>query len=267
MKLFGVLLSLIIALTVGITLVNCSSDSNGGSDAGSCCEGREFWGYVAGTALEFPAKSPVEISLAAISAAQAIAGIATPLTTIKSGADGKYETACFDMSGVAMGLLMLSDDDTFDKTEGTWYPTLSGVVEVKATGEGKTCLPEAPSVFGIKNTFVTTLAGASEALTDIAANGFALVFVLDDQQNPVEGAVLKDATSGDPIAGVVYPNATMDDFSGTTTSASGLIIIPGTGALMVVNAKPEKDGMTWEAGQFGVLGGSCMTRPFVAEAP
>jgi hypothetical protein len=271
-KIFFVLLVIVVATTFGMSFVCCSDDNgNGGDDSGvtdkgtdpNCCEGEKSHGYVKGMAVKFPEKTPISIQLTAITAVGAMTGTPPHLAEVKSAENGSYQTDCFNMSDSTMGILMLSDDDDFDGVEGDWYPTVSGVIDT-SDEDNKTCTDDAPPVFGIPTALVSLLDTATG--NDLTANGFVIIFVLDsDGKTPVGGAVLKD-DKGNEITAALYPNATFDDFSATSTAEGvGLILIPGTGSLMVIDGAPHKDGKTWTISKFGGNAGMAMISPFIAE--
>ena len=141
------------------------------------------------------------------------------------------------------------------------FPTYSGVLSI-TTNDDRTCVPDAPPSWAVPVALVTQLSQVPP-LADIATNGFAIVFVVDAEQNPVEGAVLKK--HGNPpedLPVAIYPSADFSAFDGTMTSANGIVLVPGPMGL--TNVVAEKEGMTWEEGPIGAVEGFCFTRPLLA---
>jgi len=178
-----------------------------------------------------------------------------------SEADGSYESACFDMTNYSLALMILSDDTGYDGNAGTWFPTYSGVMEI-STDDDRTCEPDAPTSWAVPVALVTALS-AVPPLADIATDGFAIVFVTDADQAPVEGAVLmKHGNPPTDLPVAIYPSADFTAFDGTATSANGVVIIPGPMGL--TNVVPVLDGYEWDEGPIGAVDGFCFTRPLVA---
>jgi len=229
----------------------------------TCCDGQTNYGFIAGPIAMFPPDGTMaQVSYAVVSAMDALTNPnPTHILEGSTGADGLYQTACFDMTNYSLALMILSDDAGYDGAAGTFFPTYSGVMEI-TTNDDRTCVPEAPASWALPVALVTQLS-AVPPLANIATDGFAIVFIVDANEQPVAGAVLKKF--GNPptdLANAIYPAADFSAFDGTETSANGIVIVPGPMGL--TNVVAEKTGMTWEEGPIGAVEGFCFTRPLVA---
>ena len=79
----------------------------------------------------------------------------------------------------------------------------------------------------------------------------------------MEGAVLMKYGNPNEYLEAIYPDFNFTEFTGTETSANGIVIVPGPMGL--TNVIAVKAGMDWEAGPIGAVEGFCFTRPMVAE--
>jgi hypothetical protein len=186
----------------------------------------------------------------------------TKLAEVETGADGLYKTDCFDVTDVALGAVMMSDDIGWDQaTEDNYFPTGSGAKGWTKNSE-KFCEEEVKTWL-VPNTMVGQLDAATSV--DSATYGFVMGLVVDVSSGspvPVEGAVIKkvekvgDETQLVDLTEVIYPTAT--GFDGTATAATGMFVLPHTnfpGTIIEINA--EKDGMTFGAEQAAPKPGFC----------
>jgi len=226
-----------------------------------CCPGLELHGWVSGRLVEFPGRSPKSLALAAVEAFDALQNPEPAhLAEAQSGADGRYQTGCIDLTLVSLRLLLLCDDPGFDGLDGDWYPVYTAVLEVNDDGD-RTCSEDVPDAYAVSNPTVIGL-GESMGMPDLAFDGLALVFVLDSDGNPVEGATLQ-LEGGGEIPGAVYPDAALLDLTGPATSPSGAVLIPGP--LALTTAVPVKPGMSFTPSPVVAPAGSCFVREYRAD--
>ena len=177
----------------------------------------------------------------------------SPTTT---GADGTFYLDCFDVTSVALGAFVITDDSNWDGIAGALYPTGTSVVGWSMNAE-KVCTEDAVA-FAVP----TAMVGMIGQLPDVDPdnNGFVMGMVVDENSDKVAGAVIKiqDASSNwvDPVS-VYYPNVPFSDLTtGTETSAIGLFILPASNfseGIRPINA--EKTGMTFSEQQAAPRGG------------
>jgi hypothetical protein len=229
--------------------------------SGECCPGQDLHGWLSGRAVEFPDGSTLAISLAAVEAFDALQNPEpTLLSETNSDGTGQYQTGCVDLTVVNLRLLMLADDAGFDGLAGDWYPVFTAVLEVN-TDEDRTCAEGVPDAWAVPNTLVDDLAAAL-AMPQLSENGFAIAFALDADGNPVQGATL-ELQSGGEVAGAVYPDETLSDFTASATSQSGVVLVPGP--LDLVPASPVKDGLSWTPAPVVAVAGGCFVRAYRAD--
>jgi len=281
-------LSLLVVFSLGAAFLNCGDDDNGdcldqceeGAECctackkpctdqglrcdevnkvcGDCCGDApdgEYHIWVSGMTIDMTTQQPVAAAVAAISPMDALTSDdPTKLAENETDATGVYKTDCFDVTEVALGVVMMTDDIGWDGAGGTYFPTGSGAKGWDTNAE-KFCAEEAKSWL-VPNTLVAGLDAATNV--DSAGYGFVMGFVIDGTTGgQVEGAVIKKGDGSDLVE-VIYPNATFTDFSGTATSATGIFILPHTnfaGGITEVNA--EKTGMTFGAEKAAPKAGFC----------
>ncbi|MDX9722974.1 MAG: carboxypeptidase-like regulatory domain-containing protein [Myxococcota bacterium] len=234
-----------------------TSETADGTDQTGCCPNapaNEYHISITGMAIDLSTNQGVAVALAPISPMDALtAPTPTHITEVDAGADGSFSIDCFDVSGVALGMVVLADDAGFDGAAGTYFPTSTGV-KAWASDAEKVCV-EGATVFAVPNTMVAGL----DQLPDLDSvnDGFAMGLVLDASNQPVAGATLKLA-DGSPLSKVYYPKADFSAFDGTSTDVTGLFVLPQSNfaaGLQVITA--EKDGMVFETSQASVKPGYC----------
>jgi len=276
-------LSLLVAMSLGAAFLNCGDDGDdvceceGGAECcdecpdcaegmrcnfmtgecGDCCADapeNEVHIWVSGKVVDMTTQEGVKVALTPISPMDALTGEdPTHLDDQVSGDDGLFKTNCFDVTTVTLGCVMLTDDENFDGTGGTYFPSGTGV---KAWGPDKKeryCVEEA-KVFAVPNTLVAALDGYTSV---DSAEGFVMGFVVDATFTPVADAVVKKE-DGTDLNEVIYPNATFTDFSGTATSATGIFVLPDTSFPAGLDSiTAEKTGMTFGVEQAATKDGFC----------
>ena len=275
------ILSLLVVFSLGAVFLHCGDDNgNGGCpDDAECCEeypdcetGRcdfansvcgdccadapagEYHIWVSGMVLDMTTQQGIAAAVAAISPMDALKELdPEKLTDQVTGADGLFKTDCFDVTGVALGMVMMSDDVGWDGIAGTYFPSGSGVKGWDKNSE-KYCA-EAAKVFTVPNTIVAALDGYTNV--DSAGFGFVMGFVVDASFSQIEGAVVKSG-DGTDLVEVIYPNADFTAFDGTATAATGIFILPHTSfPAGLADITAEKAGMTFELTKAAPKKGFC----------
>ncbi len=279
-------LSLLVVFSLGAVFLHCGDDGDGpcecpegqecctecgnetcpdgercdfmNNECGDCCA--DLWTktsvhiWVSGKVLDLTTQQGVKASLTPISPMDALTEPEPEhLADTLSGDDGTFKTDCFDVTEVTLGCVVLSDDENFDGTGGTYFPSGSGVAPWGADLNEKYCVEEA-KVFAVPNTLVAALDQYTSV--DSANGGFVMGFVVDASYTPVAGAVVTKG-DGTALAEVVYPNATFTDFSGTETSATGIYVLPHTNFSGLGEITAEKTGMTFGKEQAAPKPGFC----------
>jgi len=222
-----------------------------------CCPNApasEFHISITGQALDLTTNQGVAVALAPIAPMDAIASpTPTHISESASGADGLFSIDCFDVSSVALGMVVLADDAGFDGTGGTYFPTSTGV-KAWETDEEKVCV-EGAAVFAVPNTMVAGLDQLPDL--DSATEGFAMGLVLDANKQPVAGATLQKA-DGTALAKVYYPNPDLTDFAGGGGGDAGLFIMPASNFTAgVTEITAVKEGMTFGGSLASAKPGFC----------
>lgn len=230
-------------------------------DCGDCCADApagEYHIWVSGMTIDMTTQMPAAAAVAAISPMEALMETdPTKLAEATTGADGLYKTACFDVTEVALGAVMMTDDIGWDGTGGTFFPTGSGAKGWEKNSE-KYCAEETKTWL-VPNTMVGGLDAATSV--DSAGFGFVMGLVVDVSTGspvPVEGAVLKkvDGANIVDLVEVIYPTAT--GFDGTATAATGMFVLPHTNfAGGITEIVAEKTGLTFGAESAAPKAGFC----------
>ena len=168
-----------------------------------------------------PGGSVEGLMVAAISPLDALGtGDPTLLATTITDADGMFLIECLDVGTIALGLVLLVDDDP-DGTADDYFPTGTGVAAYADASDKVDLYDAAP--FAVANTLVAGI----EALTglDTSTDGLVMGLIVDGATHaPIDGAVLNQHPAGTP-ADVSYPTA---DFSALetddNTSANGSFV-------------------------------------------
>ncbi|MBW1811158.1 MAG: hypothetical protein JRJ87_23405 [Deltaproteobacteria bacterium] len=163
-----------------------------------------------------------------------------------TAADGSFALDCFDVTSIALGAVVLTDDPSWDNTAGALYPTGTGVVGWSSNAE-KVCTAGAVA-FALSTNLVETIGQLPDVNPD--NDGFVMGMVVGPTGRPVGGAVIKIQDPSDdwvdPLS-VYYPDVAFQNLSSRmTTSSNGLFILPASNfysGIAVVNA--EKTGMTF----------------------
>jgi hypothetical protein len=291
-------LSLLVVFSLGVVFLHCGDDDGectcpdgeeccakckdktcpdgevcwvGGNECTApCCPGQmdpdkqEYFISVAGKVIDLTTQQPVDgIGVAPIAPMDALLpGDPTHLDDQVTGADGTFQTECFDVKTVALGCVMLADDEGTD-----YFPTGTGV---KAWDENadKWCVFDA-MVFAIPNTLVAGLDMLPNI--DSASEGFVMGFVVDSTGSMVEGAVIKkvddEGTTSD-LTSAYYPimSDPPDLTTGTATSAAGIFVLPGENFNNVITKiTAEKTGHTFAVEQASNKAGFCYFTPIQEE--
>jgi hypothetical protein len=234
-------------------------------DCGDCCADApagEYHIWVSGMVMDMTTQQGFAAAVAAISPMEALT-VADPtkLSDQVASAGGLFQTVCFDVTEVALGIVIMSDDDGWDGIGGTYFPTGTPVKGWDKNSE-KYCAEET-KVFAVPNTLVAGLDAATSV--DSAGFGFVMGFVVDATFSMVEGAVIKNA-DGTDLVEVIYPNATMTAFDGTATSANGIFILPHTNfAAGITDITAEKTGVTFGEATVAPKAGFCTFTYIAAE--
>jgi len=288
-KTLTIVLSLAMALLLGVVFINCGgSDDNNDTCPAKCGEGKECCEAcpcaqgtcnaegVCETAGDCCPDAPAgqiqididgmikdastgqgaQVHVAAISPMDALTSDSPELLSeTDSDANGVFHLGCYDVSNVALGAVVLTDDSPMDGTGGTFFPTGTGV-KGWTTNDEKVCVDNAVG-FAVPNTII----GALDQLPDVSAadDGLVMGLVVDASGNPVEGAVIKkqDGDNWVDLGSIYYPSADFSDMSGTATAVTGMFVIPGAqvAGLTVIHA--EKTGMTFDTAQVAGKAGFC----------
>lgn len=228
-------------------LTSACSDNNAddSNPSGSCCPGDELHIWVKGVTYDINL-NPIGVAYAPIAPLHALYSD-TPRKLITGQSDattGAFESDCFDVESISLGLVILTDDMGFDETDGDYYPTATGILSWD-TDEEKTCVDDAV-VFAVTTDIIETL--ETQIGMDMTVDGVAMGLVLDAEGNPVSGATIKQ-DNGSDLPEIYYPNSALNDFSATETTSAGLYVIPGPlpedpdpTVLM-----PVKEGLTFKA--------------------
>ncbi|MBW2699922.1 MAG: hypothetical protein JRF33_03800 [Deltaproteobacteria bacterium] len=225
--------------TAGTLNCECAADSACDGDlvcnasnvceaaAGGCCDDVEGMIEVSGTVTDLT-QTPAAVAVTALSAFHVMTGAPTPLGTTTSAADGSFTIDCFDVSGAALGLVLLTGEAGSD-----FFPTLTGVAAYSDDAD-KVCIESTPPVWALPTAFVSSL-DAHPLIT--TADGIVIGFIVSAAGAPIEGATVMQG-DGNPVDGtVIYPNADFSDFTGTATSATGIYMIPAPLALVTLTAE------------------------------
>jgi hypothetical protein len=231
-----------------------------------CCPGAppgEYHIDLSGTAVDITTQQGVRVGIALISPMDALTNPnPTHLDSLVSGTDGSFQSDCVDVTDVALGCVILVDDQIFDGTAGTYFPTGTPVIGWN-TNADKVCADDVKA-FAIPNTLVAIL--DSSTSVDSASYGFVMGIVVDASYDPVAGAVIMQG-DGNDLGEVIYPNATFTSFDGTTTSATGIFVLPHTNFTVGILAiTAEKTGMTFDAIYAAPKAGFCYFA-LIQEAP
>jgi hypothetical protein len=177
----------------------------------------------------------------------------TPIGTSTTGTGGVFAMDCINVKNVALGLVILVDDDPEDGVDGTFFPTGTGVKGWDTDVEKVDVLDATP--FAVPNTVIAGLeAGTS---IDPDAIGVVMGLILDGTAHtPIDEAVVTRADGTD--APVVYPTA---DFMGLetdgNTSANGSYVFDIDTALTLSNFTAEATGYTFGEHQAASKAGFC----------
>lgn len=226
-----------------------------------CCPGQALHITVDGMAVDLALQSGVaNAAVAALAPLTALSGdIATHVAETSADANGVFSFACFDVSTVSLGLVLLADDAGFDGAAGSYFPTISGIAGYSDNTD-KVC-EEGAKAMAINNTLQAGLDQIPGL--DKTAVGYIIGAVVDASRAPLAGAtVTKD--DGTALDAVLYPNADFSDLTGTETSATGLYIIPTELTLTALIG--NKAGYTWDMGTFkaATVPGAAYFVPLVA---
>lgn len=277
-------LSLVMVFSLGAAFLHCGDDDDGPCECpvatDECCTecpecdtGRcdfsdntckdccadapegEYHIWISGITLDMTTQQPVAAAAAAISPMDALTSDdPTKLAEVETDATGAYKTDCFDVTEVALGAVIMTDDIGWDGNAGTYFPTGSGAKGWDTNAE-KFCAEDVKSWL-VPNALVAGLDAATSV--DSAGYGFVMGFVINGTTGgQVEGAVIKKG-DGTDLVEVIYPNATFTAFDGTATSANGIFILPHTNfAGGITEVVAEKTGMTFGAEKAAPKAGFC----------
>ncbi|MBW1806856.1 MAG: hypothetical protein JRJ87_01595 [Deltaproteobacteria bacterium] len=225
-----------------------------------CCVDTEAGKYfvdITGMVVDISTGAGAEgVGVAAISPMEALTSSDPTLySATTTGAGGAFALACFDVTSIALGAVVITDDPAWDGVDGTLYPTGTGVVGWLENSE-KVCTSGAAAM-AVPAAMVAAIGQLSDIDPD--ADGFVMGMVVDANSDKVAGAVIKiqdQSGNWNEPTSVYYPNATFTDLTtGTETSANGMFILPALnfGGITVINA--EKTGMTFSSQQAAPKGG------------
>jgi hypothetical protein len=225
----------------------------------SCCEGYPAGEYhisVSGIVLDFTTMQGVSVAVMfydPFAHPPPPDPPRPPRTPPRSDDNGYFQLGCFDVTTVAIGMIVQTDDWMPDGTQGTYYPAGTGVAFWNNNSE-KFCSYDAKA-YAVPNTMVASL--DADTSVDSAAYGFVMGFVADVDSNRVEGAVVKMG-DGTDLVEVIYPDSTFTTFDDTATSVSGVFVLPHTNfALGITEITAVKDGMTFKTVQAAPKAGFC----------
>jgi len=256
----SLILTVLVVVALGIGWGACSGDGNGDPDANGdeCCPGHpedEIFIYVQGTVRDLVTGQGLRAAIAPVSPMNALGSTNPPrILDMFSDADGTFETECFDVTRVELGIVMFCDDEADDGAEGTYYPVGTGVKSWLLADE-KVCVLDT-TVHAVPNELIQALNQLEDI--DADADGVALGLVLDASGNPISGA---QVTKGDGTAldKVYYPSADYQDLtSGTSTSASGFYAVPAAsfgGARLVKNITASEGSRTFSENKSATVPG------------
>jgi len=161
--------------------------------------------------------------VAAISPVDALTNPApTPIGTDVTATDGTFAMPCINVAEVALGLVILVDDNPADGVAGDLFPTGTGVKAWTLPVEKVDVLDATP--FAVPNALVAGLEAAITGL-DAETNGMAMGLVVDGTTHAPIDAAAVTVTSGAAVP-VAYPNATMTGLeTDSNTSANGSFVI------------------------------------------
>jgi len=166
-----------------------------------------------------------------------------PPPPVRSDENGNFETDCFNVTNVALGVLLMTDDYPPDNGDGAYFPAISGAAGWDTNVE-KVCIYDA-KVYTVPNTLVAAL--DADTSVDSHNYGFVIGRVVDSSGDPVAGAVITKG-DGTNLVEVIYPDASLTTFDGTVTSESGIFVLPHTNfAGGITEVVAEKDGMPFGA--------------------
>lgn len=283
--------AILAALAIGIVFIQCGGDDNNETcpdkcgagleccDAcpcttgtcnadgvceatGDCCPNAPAGKIeidIAGTVKDASTNQGAEVAVAAISPTEALtADQPTLLQKSTSASDGTFSLDCFDVTSVALGAVVLADDNPMDGAAGTYFPTGTGVAGW-TTNDEKVCVDSAVAM-AVPNTIVAGL----DMLPDIdsAADGFVMGVVVSAAGMPVDGAVIKKTEDNGAtwvdLDKVYYPSADFQDLTtGTATSANGVYVLPASNFTAITTIHAEKTGMTFDDAMVAAKGGFC----------
>lgn len=280
-------LSLVMVFSLGAVFLHCGDDDGGCKEGEDCCAkdttcptgeecnltnntcepiccpdapAGEYHISIAGKAMHLHDRSDAgSIMVAPISPMDALTNPnPTPLDTQVTAANGIFQTECFDVTQVGLGIIMLADDNPIDGPAGTYYPISTGVIGWD-TNEEKVCVNDA-AVMALVNDPIVNGIGMLPDI-DPATEGFAMGIVVDAAGDPVPGATVTLA-NGDPLTKVYYPSADFTDLTtGTETSAVGLFILPASNFTTITDITAQKTGMTFEVMKAAAPDGLCYFTP------
>jgi hypothetical protein len=232
-----------------------------GGQCTDCCVDTEAGKYfvdISGMVVDISTGAGAEgVGVAAISPMEALT---SPTPTLYSAtttsAGGAFALDCFDVTSIALGAVVITDDAAWDGTAGTLYPTGTGVAGWDSNAE-KVCTEGAAAM-----AVPAAIVGLIGQLPDIDPDttGFVMGLVVDATGAKVDGAVIKiqDASANwvDPV-GVYYPNADLSNLTdGTETSVNGMYILPATNFTAgITKITAEKTGSTFSEQQAAPKGG------------
>lgn len=201
-------------------------DDTAGEEPPACPPDDETHIYITARGVVSPVlRGPVAgLHVAAMSPLQVMSSSPVPLAAGITGTGGEFEFACMDVADVALGLIILVDDNPADGAGGTYFPT--GTLVASWTSDA-----EKGDVAGVKAFAATgSLVGSIGALGgfDAAAGGLVLGVVVDDpSDDPLEGAVVRGTEGGGSIP-ILYPNGTFTALvTGGATSWTGFFVARG----------------------------------------
>jgi hypothetical protein len=168
--------------------------------------------------------------------------------------DGEFTLGCFDVTDVALGIVVMADDTEWDGGAGDYFPTGTAVVDWE-TNEDKVCLEHA-DVFVLNALAVAFFDNLPDI--DSAADGFVMGMVVDTAGNPVAGATIEKA-DGSGMDSVYYPSVDFADMeSGSSTSNNGIFILPALNFTTgIVHLTGDKSGMNFDTTTAASKPGSC----------
>ncbi len=280
-RVFGIMTAVAVVVTIGLFAAYCGGggtkcpddcgagkecceacpcatgtcDADGQCVENTCCPeapADKYYIDVTGMIMNPATGTGAEVHVTAISPMDALTNpTPTALAETDANASGQFALDCFDVTNVALGAVVLTDD----KAGGgdNFFPTGTGV-KGWDTNDEKVCVAGAVG-FAVPNTMVAALDGAQ--LINSATHGFIMGMVISAAKAPVEGAVIKvkDGENWVDPTSIYYPNADFTAFDLMATSTNGIFIIPGPFALGTIRA--EKTGMTFDEAKAASKAGFC----------